>query len=244
MKRVKLIGLVLVLALATACSKDDDNHPEPAKADIFGFVSLYDEGTNKLDDASMAVYIDGKKDMYSATTNSDGRFSIKDIELGTYTVVFAKNGYGTYKIYDVKVESDEGHVSLNTPSLGQLSTTEVTSLIANIDGSDVVLTYETSPAGNSNSPKYIRYFFNDDSNVSSDVYKHYTEVYEIKSNPHEREFSKNDLIDMGFKSGDKVYVKVYGDSFWSNEYDDPDLSRKVFPNLNANSASEVSFVVP
>ena len=139
MKNVKLIGLMLVFALAIACSKNDDNPtPEPAKADIFGYVALYDDGTSKLDDSGMKVYIDGKENEFSATTNSEGKFTIKDVELGTYQIVYAKDGYGTHKLYEVKVEADEGHVSLNTPSLGLLSTTEVTSLSANIDGSDVV----------------------------------------------------------------------------------------------------------
>jgi hypothetical protein len=63
-------------------------------------------------------------------------------------------------------------------------------------------------------------------------------------NPYEVTLSQNDLLNAGFSSGQTLYVKAYGDSFWSNEYFDPELDRKVFPNLNKNAAAAVSFVVP
>ena len=244
MKNVKILGLILVLILAGACKKEDDVPLPTPKADIFGFAELYDNGTNQVDQSGMKIYIEGKENAFYSTTNSEGKFSIKDVELGTYTIVYAKNGYGTHKIFDIKVKADEDHVSLNTPSLGQLSTTKITSLSVNIDGSDVVLTYETDPAGNSTSPKYVRYFFNDNSGVSSSEYTYHTAVYQINNSPHEKRFSEYDLTDMGFNSGDEIFVKVYSDSFWSNEYDNPTLNRKIFPNLNSNSADEVSFVIP
>ena len=244
MKNIKLFGLMLGLVIVASCKKDDDTPPVPAKADIFGYVSLYDEGVNQLDNSGMKVYIDGAEDMDSSTTDSESKFIIKGVTLGTYGVVYEKEGYGTHKIYNVKLEKAEEHVSLNTPSLGKLSTTKVVSLSASVEGADVVLTYETDPAGNSNSPRYIRYFFDDNSGVSSSVYKHHTVVFEIKDSPHERKFNITNLIDMGFKSWETVYVKVYGDSFWSNDYDEPSLGMRIFPNLNMTSADEVSFVMP
>ena len=243
MKSLRLIGVMLAVVLVSACNKDDDN-PTPAKADVFGDVSLYDDGVNGVDNSGMKVYIDGLEDMFSATTDSEGKFTIADISLGTYSVVYAKEGFGTYKIFEVKLEKDGEPVSLNTPSLGEMSTTKVTSLTANTDGTGVVVTCETDPAGNSNSPRYIRYFFSDNNGVSNTAYKHYTNGYEIKDNPHSKTFLNSDLIDMGFTSGSTIYVKVYGDSFWSNEYDEPSLGIRLFPNLNMTSADEVSFVMP
>ncbi|MCK5782164.1 MAG: carboxypeptidase regulatory-like domain-containing protein, partial [Flavobacteriales bacterium] len=219
--------------------------PAPSKADVFGYVSLYDDGINKLDNSGMKVYVDGAEDIFSATTDSEGNFTIKDVTLGTYGIVYEKEGYGTYKIYNVKLEKAGESVSIEKiPSLGKLSTTKVTSLSSRIEGEDVMLTYDTDPAGNSNAPRYIRYFFDDEAGVTSSTYKHHTVVYEIKDSPHERWFSTENLKDLGFKSGETVYVKVCGDSFWSNDYDEPSFGIRLFPNLNMTSADEVSFVIP
>ena len=65
-----------------------------------------------------------------------------------------------------------------------------------------------------------------------------------QNNPYEHTIEANVLADMGFVSGDTVYVKAYGDSFWSNEYVDADLNKKVFPNLNTTSADASFFIVP
>jgi len=65
-----------------------------------------------------------------------------------------------------------------------------------------------------------------------------------KINPFEITLTASDLSGMGFSSGATVYVKVYGDSFWSNEYENSGLGIKVFVNLNIVSASAVSFDVP
>jgi len=49
---------------------------------------------------------------------------------------------------------------------------------------------------------------------------------------------------MGFASGSTVYVKIYGESFYGNDYDEPNQNIRVFPNLNLDSAEAVSFEVP
>ena len=45
-----------------------------------------------------------------------------------------------------------------------------------------------------------------------------------------------------FTTASTVCVKVYGDSYWSNDY--TDLGRKVFSKINSNLADAVSFIVP
>ena len=63
-------------------------------------------------------------------------------------------------------------------------------------------------------------------------------------NPYQSTLTQTELINAGFTSGQTVYVKAYGESYWSNEYLDVNLNKKVFPNLNTVSANAVSFIVP
>lgn len=140
-------------------------------------------------------------------------------------------GYGTYKLYDVNHNvSGANTIITKIPSLGKISTTEVTSLTVDDAGADIIISVTTDPGGTSNSSRYIRYFFNSQSGVSNTDYTKYSEVLQININPHDKTFTKSDLNDMGFASGSTVYVKVYGESFYSNEYDDPTLGIRVFPN--------------
>lgn len=239
---MRLIGLMLVLVFASACNKDNNPPtPEPEMGDIIGTVSLYDEGVVSIENSGMKVYIEGDMEK-SSTTNSDGKFSIKDLALGTYTVVFEKDGFGTFKKKDVKLEKNGDFASVNK-SLGQKTITKVTSLTANVAGDDVSVEYATDPKGNSGSSRVIRYFFSNATGVSNENYTHYTINYEIKESPHSKTFTKSELIEMGFSSGETVYVRVYGDSYWSNEYEDKD-AKTVFPNTNPSAHAEASFMMP
>lgn len=239
-------GLILLTVL-TSCSKDDDPPapvPEPiTKANIIGSVNLYDEGVTQIDNSNMLVKVEGTS--ISATTNAEGDFTLSDVPFGTYTLIYEKSGYGTFKKFDIgHSNTGSSTVIANNPSLGKSSTTEVTDLAVNVNGNDVVISITTDPAGSNSNTRYIRYFLSNDANVSNENYMFYSPVLNSQINPNEITLSQSDLTNAGFSSGQTVHVKAYGDSFWSNEYDDPVLGRKVFPNLNMNSANSVSFVVP
>ena len=64
------------------------------------------------------------------------------------------------------------------------------------------------------------------------------------ANPAVFGISSEELNNLGFNSGTTVYARVYGDSFYSNDYEDPNLGRRVFPNLFADTAQSVQFEVP
>lgn len=239
------ITLLTVLGL-TSCSSDDDSTPEPiTKANIIGSVSLYDEGITQVDNADMTIKVEGTSPTISTTTDANGNFTLTDVPFGTYTIIYEKVGYGTYKRFDIE-HSNTGTSTriIGTPSLGQVSTTQVDNLSANVNGNDVVLSVSTSPAGNAGNTRYVRYFLSTSSDVSDVNYTYFSPGLTSKINPKEITLTASDLSNAGFTSGETVYVKVYGDSFWSSEYDDSDLSRKIFPNLNTTSANAVSFVIP
>jgi hypothetical protein len=243
--KLKYLPYCLVVLLGiSSCSKGDDSTPDPiTKANITGSVNLYDEGTTQVDKSNMTIKVEGTTPSISAATDADGKFTLIDVPFGTYTLLYEKLGFGTFKKVGIE-HLNNATAILNTPSLGKISTTQITNLEANLSGNDILISVTTDPAGSNGNRRYVRYFLDTDPNVSNEAYTYYSPGLISQINPYVITLSQNALTNAGFSSGQTVHVKVYGDSFWSNEYDDPDLGRKVFPNLNMTTVSSVSFVIP
>ena len=236
-----VVGLFLFIGV-TSCV-NDTNDDSIDTADILGAVNLYDEGVNKTDQSGMSVRTDGTIPVYTTFTNAEGKFTLTDVPFGDYTLVFEKRGFGTFKKYNVK-HTNTGTVLTETPSLGQKSTTQITGLTVNNSGGEIVISATTSPAGNAGNRRYIRFFYSKSPAVTAESYTYVSQGMVSQINPYTLTLSKSTLTGMGFASGSTVYVKVYGDSFWSNEYAVPQNEMKVFPNLNSVSANAGSIVVP
>lgn len=243
--KLKYLTFSLVVLLGiSSCSEDEDSTPDPiTKANITGSVNLYDEGTTRVDNSNMTVKLEGTTPSMSSITDFEGKFTLTDVPYGNYTLIYEKLGFGTFKKVDIEHLNNVTAI-LNTPSLGEISTTQITNLEADVSGNDIIISVTTNPAGSNGNRRYVRCFLDTDSNVSNETYTYYSPGLISQINPYKITLSQNDLTNAGFPSGQTVNVKVYGDSFWSNEYDDPDLGRKVFPNLNTISVSSVTFVVP
>jgi hypothetical protein len=132
----------------------------------------------------------------------------------------------------------------NINSLGRSSTTTITALASQLVSGDLAINPSLAPAPAAGAPRYVRLFFHTANTASNTVYTKYSEIYTVRNNPGNIVLTKTYLNGLGFASGATIWVKAYGESFWSNIYTDPGLSREVFPNLNATSAAAISVVVP
>lgn len=234
----------IILLVSFSCNKDDDTITNLVEnGNITGAVNLYTEGTTQIENSNMVVKIDGITPTISATTKADGNFTIPDVPFGTHIITYEKPGFGTFKKFDIEHENSTTAI-LNSPSLGEISTTQIINVQTGIVDDDIVISITTEPAGSLGSTRYIRYFLSTNSNVNNEDYSNFSPGLVSQINPKEISLSKTDLLDAGFSSGDVIFIKVYGDSFWSNTYHDPNLGRDVFPNLNMSSVDPVSFIVP
>ncbi len=242
-KAFALAGILLV----ASCSSNDDPAVDqvPNASDISGSVFLYNEGTDRVASDGMTVTVANVDPERSAVTDASGKFVIRNVPLGTHILTFTKNGYGTFKIFDFAHVTDDRETVLTTiPSLGTSSSTQVTALTATVAGTEVAIRATTNPAGSANNSRYVRIFLHTAANVSQVFHTVYSPTFVARINPFVKTYTKAELNAMGFVSGSTVFVRVYGDSYWGNQYKDPGLDRWVFPNLNPNAAAATSFVVP
>ena len=246
MKISYLSFLLIALLGFTACGGDDDGPITPPKtsANILGSVNLFDEGVTQIDNSNMTVKIEGTG--ISATTNTNGDFILSDVPFGTYTLIYEKSGYGVFKKFGIEHKNTGSSTVISeSPSLGQKSTTSITNLaVTSSSNFPVVISASTDPPANNADQRYIRYFFSTEPTVSSENYENALETVQVAISPDNFNLSQAALDALGYTSGMTVYVKCYGESFYGNNYSDPNLGRDVFPNLNMTSADAVSFEVP
>jgi len=245
MKLLPLSWSFILILFITSCNSNDDSPAAATRANISGSVNLYNESTNLVDLSNMTVSVLGTMPLISAVTDAQGKFVLSNVPFGTYTLEYTKNGYGTYKKFGV-VHGTNGQATALTaiPSLGQVSTTSINGITASASANQVVLSISTNPEGSAANRRYIRYFLSTSQSVSATNYSYYSPVFTSQINPFEKTILATELISAGFTSGQQVYVRAYGDSFWDNAYDSTEFNRRIFPNLNANTVPAAAFIVP
>lgn len=244
MRFVFLIITLFGLAGFSSCTKDDPDPPDADKSDVFGSMKLFDEGPTQISNAGMVVSILGSIPLKTDTSDADGNFRLTDVLFGNITVVYSKEGYGTYKLINLPHDNTGQHNQLPTPVLGQLSSTSVIGLTDSVGTDNVRLYITIDPEGTVDEPKYVRLFFGSVNTVDFNEYTSTFKLTLITESPNEVLLTPIQLSNLGFPSGETVFVKVYGDSFYSNDYFDPGTGFQVFPNVNPVSASEITFVSP
>lgn len=240
------IILAFLLLLVSCSTEDKEIVPEvPTKGTIKGSVNLYDEKPVPVANSGMKVTVEGLTPEISTLTDEDGSYSLAEVPFGTYTLVFEKEGYGTYKRFNIKhAVSESSTFVIGAPSLGQKSSTQITKVETTVSGEGVTLSVTTDPSAYNANKLYVRYFMSTSANVDSEDYMYDSGTLQIGINPRDFALTRSVLEERGFTSGQTVYVKFYGDSYWNNEYKDMNLDKMIFPNLNKNTVSAVSFIVP
>ena len=248
--------LNLFIILSFFSCKKESSQGEIEIGAISGTISLYDDKINLQSNASgVTVTVIGMPGKVAVST-ADGKFRIEGLSFDNYDLAFSKTGYGTYKIFGIEHKKQS-----NTPSgvssttflsrvinLGAVSSTSISSLTA-IDATyndlpGIEYGYTITPEASPGNRGYVRTFVGKKHTTSSAEYLAYTNTNSVLNNNVRSGFQLGELYGFGFQSGDSVYVKVYGDSFYSNTYTDPISGKTIFPNLNAVAANAVSFIVP
>lgn len=232
------LAYLAVVGFLVSCGSDTPA-PAPTSGTISGSVLLFDEGSARQDDAGMKVTVENSSPAISAVTDAAGKFQLPNVPFGNHVLVYEKAGYGTFKraVTDHKLTSTP---LTDIPSLGKLSTTTVTAVELTKSGTTLITAVVTSPVGNAGNRRYIRYFFSDTPDVSNTNYKGFSPTYVVQDAPYSKNFTGAELAGFGVSATGTLHVRVYGDSFFTNDYVDPVSNKRVFPNLNATTVASQS----
>lgn len=250
-------GFFLIISLFSAlfviaCSDDNDTPSLPTRGILLGNIQTFDDKLVSTNDAGgvtvTASNLTGQT--FSATTDNTGRYTFNELPYDNYQFEISKSGYGTLKVFGIShvyVKDVISTVVQNIP-FGKTSTTTVTGLTFNdflLNGEvGVSFDYILSPVPTSSKKAFVRYFLGPFADVSNTKFTARSEVFSFSSLSANTGFTKERLLEMGFTAGQTVYVRMYGDSFISNNWEDPTSGIEVFPNINPTTVAAVSFVVP
>ncbi len=243
MKNVWILLLsILLIPVSYSCLDNTDDGLK--ETDIYGYVNLFDEFGIRTDNHSMFVSAVDSVTEASGVTDVYGMYIIRDTPFGTYKLVFEKPGFGTYVMKGIEHVANGSPTYIPViPMLSEKSTTIIPTLTNKVSGDTIYITVVTDPPSTARQSRYIRLFFDDKASVSDSTYKNFSKLLTIYKTPFTTYFLKEYFLDIGYESGQTIYLKAYGDSFYSNAYYDED-SVKVFPNINHDTPDALSFVLP
>lgn len=248
------VALVLVIIFSVFSCKNGEEStttPEIKNGSISGSVDLKDEFGNQLPlDSGMMISAINATNLYAVFTDTIGNFLLDDIEPGTYTIIYTKDGFGTYKRFNVVVPSTGAPTTLaNTNILGQISTTLISALVANYDSANAKFNFPciVNPAPSSSQQRGIRLFFGNSNLVSSSNYVYSPAQFWTAqtTNGEVENIDPSSLTSNGFNSGDSAWVIAYGESMVTNTYADSSSGNPIYPNINSsNPSNTVGFKIP
>jgi len=247
---MKPLVVLTALLLIFSCKKDDENQDVTRYGKIQGTIRLTDEfGVELASNDGMVITAGAGEDGISA---SDGTFSVDGLPSGTYHLEYSKSGFGTFKKFNIQVNANTSTgitVLQGVDYLGQKSTTVVSQLTASVNMTDTTLSFGCSltPAPTVVQPRSFRLFFAKQSSVNTDNYLYTpSNSWTATVSPGlVTGFDTDNFYNNGFAPGDSVYAIAYGESIRTNTYTDPVTGKKIYPNLNSGSPSNIAgFILP
>ena len=263
-----LIAALCVILCLSNCTKNNNTIVGTTPGNITGNVKIFDENGTALSDLSGA-FISIKGTNYSTSSDANGKWTLANVEPGTFDFIFSKPGYDSLIIYGITFAGN-GTLLLN-PSYALSST-----YIFNIDQfntyswppdniqywpiSKITDVKFTQPViGNSFVPDSIKYleikmqcnnscnyaiaFTSLQPGVSIYSFKNFLSLYSDFNSSTKIITLKysSDNLTSEYKSGDKVYIRIYpGNGGYTQDLRN---GEKHWVHLG-DPAPEVSFIVP
>ena len=249
-KHYPVTCLLTGLVLMASCKKESAGDNTPRAGRLTGTVQTWDDKLISTNDgAGITVTITNLTGI-ETVSDANGKFEFNNLAFDSYDMSFSKSGYGTYRVFGIshRFNPSQSFTVVPTTGFGKISTTTVTSF--SVSGNSineepgVRFSYGLNPVPSTSSRAFVRYFLGTSPAVSNTNYTAYSDLINFSNLSNITGFTQRELISLGFSSGQTVYVRLYGDSFRSNDYTDPNTGFRIFPNINPVTVPAVSFVVP
>jgi hypothetical protein len=220
-----LFVFIQILLLFSGCTKKEFQSLN-FNGDLTGKINTYTEYNAIIkDNANILVTLEGSDPLITGLTDTSGTYIIKDIPLGTYNLIFSKDGYGTLKYEDFEfIGSDKPRVY--SSFMDRKSTTKINNYTLAISGTTLTISGSIShhyPKSVEHGYPYywpgIIVYLARSANVS------YTNnVYTISLNSDQNNDTtfnyETYLPSIAFPHGSQLYAIIYGQNNMSYyEYD-------------------------
>jgi len=257
MKKLFTVFISCSLLLFHACKKSSIEQPG---LELKSSALLFDESGRSVDNSGMIVSVENSNPLISTATDFRGNFVLPlDPALTSFTLVYSKPQFGTFKRYFTKDGSGKLYYwDLNNKfqtdqtieELGNISTVTINSFHAKIIGDTLKITCNISSLNNFGE-KYILILTQKDLpgisiNTVDKTRINWSHKIAVKNGDNTFNFClKCSAICNDWVSGNTIYLTAYGDSYYSNSYVDRSNNNLILPNLNVNSSlTPVSIVMP
>jgi len=242
-KRLFLIFLIGIMI--TACKKEENIQ----RGKLIGFITLYDENGNLLQDKSGVNINAIGSSSYNTTSTNNGQFEIDNLPMGTYNVNFTKQGFAETK----RLVSFTGGTTptISTQSMSKPTTTSVNLLSLTPDTVNYVVkaSYKLHSDAPKGSNEFVRFFYGTSDTVSYTNYDYSVGigVYKLAVNDtmtHSVSIG-GITLNNSYASGTKIYIVAYGEPITlGTTYTDINTGKTIYPGLNLNASQIKSIIIP
>jgi len=225
----------------------NDGGPGPKlTGSISGYVYLVNPDTIYNDNSGVRIQIENT--LFETITNSSGKWKITDLQTGIYNILISKSGYTNFKYNSVQFVGGGDYI-IGTRYLA--SPPEIFITIDTVYSHPFGVTIHGQRLNDIEGAQsyYGMIFWGADNSVSANPgHYNFTSdlLFNYNSYTYSLSISKNNFYNAGFKSGDRIYVTIYGTISWSNSfyglmfeqyfrYIDLNTNKYVFPYLGEKS---------
>ena len=246
MTHSKTLILVAIAFLSFSCSKDYSGIENLGEVGlIVGAVTMHDTEGNRVSDKGVTVTLESVDPPLTTQTDENGVYQFEYVSYGIHKLKVEQAGYGTFKIDSINHNREERTaIASRNKWLSGLSTTEIQNTMATTLSDSTLIATTVFNTNNNNPKSFIRIFIGKDASVNKDNFVHLSPTYITGTDICKNYFTHEDLYEMGFNSGDMVFVKVYGDSCYSNDYLSTETKKWVYPNLNEVHTPVIQYQLP
>lgn len=220
---------------------------------ISGFVYLADPDTIYADHRGIEIQIENTT--FTTSTDSNGRWSIDELPTGTYNILISKNGFGYFKYTSVQfIGGGEYYIGTRFLTSVPVLPVGLDSTITNPFAVIILGTlYEEIPEADYHN--VLIFFGLSDSVSSNPEYYKYMRSASISLGSFSESININILKDIGFNSGDTIYITAFASisfynymfggyvGYYYHRYIDTITGRYVYTHLGKKS-NIVSFQLP
>ncbi|HYF71014.1 MAG TPA: carboxypeptidase regulatory-like domain-containing protein [Ohtaekwangia sp.] len=238
-RNIKFLSLLLVFGCG-----EQEIIQIPLQGSLEGIVIGY--GLEPIE--GVTITIEGKDPLIVRTSDSNGKFTVDDLETGTYNLVYTKPGYGTFKMLGYSFVGGSIPAKLNTlmvelPNVnivGFNAQIEIDSYFgdAALNGSVLIEHLEQEYEEG-----HFRYYISNSPDVSPTQFKVTGLLDYYFSDVSSYDFSLP--IKNLFPSGSTLYMVVYPVRGYEDySYMDLSTGKQLFPAMNPQGSEVLSFLVP